>query len=150
MKLATLLAVIFLLSASGVFAQDKSTEPAKKAAESWLALIDKADYAASYDQAAGMFKSAISKADWQQKIKVVRDPLGQVLSRKLKSAQYTTSLPGAPDGQYVVIQYDTSFENKKSAVKQLCPCSTKTGRGTCRDISFVSRLQSSSAVPALV
>ena len=36
-------------------------------------------------------------------------------SRKLKGAQYKTSLPGAPDGEYVVIQYDTSFENKRSA-----------------------------------
>jgi hypothetical protein len=32
-------------------------------------------------------------------------------SRKLKSATYKTSLPVAPDGQYVVIQYDSSFEH---------------------------------------
>jgi Protein of unknown function (DUF4019) len=51
----------------------------------------------------------------------VRDPLGKVLSRTLKSATYTTSLPGAPDGEYVVIQYDTSFEHKKSAVETITP-----------------------------
>jgi hypothetical protein len=128
MKRAILLTVILLLVVGSTLAQETSTEPGKKAAESWLALVDKADYAASYDQAAGMFKSAIGKADWQQKIKAARDPLGKVLSRKLKSAQYTTSLPGAPDGQYVVMQYDTSFENKKSAVETIVPMLDKDGQ----------------------
>src|SRR3954468_21398387 len=128
MKRASLLVIVFFLSVSCVFAQDKSTESGRKAAESWLAVVDKGDFAASYDQAAEMFKSAISKADWQQKIKAVRDPLGKVSSRKLKSAQYTTSLPGAPDGEYVVIQYDTSFENKKSAVETIMPMLDKDGQ----------------------
>jgi len=28
-----------------------------------------------------------------------------------------TEMPGAPDGQYVVMQFDTSFTNKKTAVE---------------------------------
>jgi hypothetical protein len=32
-------------------------------------------------------------------MKSVRKPLGQNLSRKVKSKQYHTSLPGAPDGE---------------------------------------------------
>ena len=35
-------------------AQDKN-EAAKKGAESWLAVVDKGDYAASYDEAASTF-----------------------------------------------------------------------------------------------
>ena len=31
------------------------------------------------------------------------------------------SLPGAPDGEYVVIQYATTFENKKSAIETITP-----------------------------
>jgi hypothetical protein len=31
------------------------------------------------------------------------------------------SLPGAPDGEYVVIQFATSFENKKSAIETVTP-----------------------------
>jgi hypothetical protein len=30
-------------------------------------------------------------------------------------------LPGAPDGEYVVIQFETSFENKKSAIETVTP-----------------------------
>ncbi len=39
-----------------------------------------------------------------------------------------TSLPGAPDGEYVVIQIQTSFENKKSAVETITPMLDKDGR----------------------
>ncbi len=39
----------------------------------------------------------------------------------MKSKQYATSLPGAPDGQYVVIQYKTAFENKKAGVETITP-----------------------------
>jgi hypothetical protein len=58
----------------------------------------------------------------------VREPLGKVISRKLQSAQFTKSLPGAPDGQYVVIRYDTSFSNKQSAVETITPMLDKDGQ----------------------
>ncbi len=51
----------------------------------------------------------------------MRKPLGKVLSRKVINSTYTTSLPGAPDGQYVVIQFETSFENKRNAVETVTP-----------------------------
>ena len=114
------LAVVLLLglwSVPFVVAQDKNSEAGQKAADHWLAVVDKGDYAASYERASSLFKSAVSKDDWVQKVKAVRDPLGKVISRKLQSAQYTTTIPGAPDGEYVVCQYQTSFENKKSAIE---------------------------------
>ena len=46
-----------------------------------------------------------------------RKPLGSLVSRKLKTAQPTTHLPGAPAGQYVVLQFDTSFAEKKAAIE---------------------------------
>ena len=58
----------------------------------------------------------------------VRKPLGRVLSRKLKTATFETSIPAAPDGQYVVIQYDTSFENKKAAVETVTPMLDDDGK----------------------
>ena len=51
----------------------------------------------------------------------IRRPLGAVLTRKLKSKTYATELPGAPDGQYVVIQFDTAFQNKRVAVETVPP-----------------------------
>jgi hypothetical protein len=44
-----------------------------------------------------------------------------VIARKLKSRTYREQLPGAPDGKYVVILYDTTFENKKDALETITP-----------------------------
>ena len=38
-------------------------------------------------------------------------------------------MPGAPDGQYVVIQFETSFQNKKSAIKTVTPMFEKMAGG---------------------
>jgi hypothetical protein len=119
--------IICSLVGAIAMAQDKN-EAAKKSAESWLAVVDKGDYAASYDEAASIFKLAITKEDWLQKVRAARSPLGKMISRKLKRMQYETTLPGAPDGEYVVVQYDTSFENKRSAVETITPTLDKDGQ----------------------
>jgi hypothetical protein len=48
-------------------------------------------------------------------------------SRKVVSSEYSKTLPGAPDGEYVVIQFDASFENKKAAVETLTSMKDKAG-----------------------
>ena len=50
-----------------------------------------------------------------------------VVKRTLKSKQYATELPGAPDGRYVVIQFETSFANKRSAVETVTPMKQDDG-----------------------
>ena len=49
----------------------------------------------------------------------MRPPLGQLRSRKVKSLEYTETLPGAPDGKYVVITNETEFEKKVSAIETI-------------------------------
>jgi hypothetical protein len=105
----------------GVCAGDKPEDAAQAAAESWLTLVDAGDYAGSWEQAAKVFKGAVKQADWSQMAGGVRNPLGKLVSRKLKSREYAERLPGAPDGRYVVIQYDTVFEHKASAVETVTP-----------------------------
>ena len=106
----------------------EAEESAVKAAENWLALVDAGKYEVSWNEAAGFFKNAVSKQDWQKQMEAFRQPLGALISRKLKSKQYAKTLPGAPDGEYVVIQFETSFENKKSAVETVTPMMDKDGQ----------------------
>ena len=128
MRKVALLGVMLIMAASVAVAQNAKTDAAQKNGESWLALVDQGDYAASYDQASSMFKSALTKEKWVDTSKAVRSPLGKLVSRKLQNAQYTTQLPGAPDGQYVVVQYQTSFENKKEAVETVIMQLDKDGQ----------------------
>jgi len=90
-------------------------------AQAWLALLDEGKIEQSWDQAAKPLKAAITRDKWATSIKSLRQPLGKVTSRKLISATYATSLPGAADGQYVVIQFKTGFDNKPDAVETVTP-----------------------------
>ncbi len=90
---------------------------AQSAASAWLKKLDAADYAATWHAAAALFKGAVSAQAWQQAAQQVRGPLGALRQRADKSISFTRALPGVPDGQYVVIQFDTRFENKASSVE---------------------------------
>jgi hypothetical protein len=70
----------------------------------------------------------VSQSQWKSSLNSVRKPLGSLVSRKLKSAKYSKTLPGAPDGEYVVLQFTTSFENKKGAVETITPMLDKGGK----------------------
>ncbi len=94
---------------------------AQKSAEQWLALIDAGNYAESWKTASGLFQAAVPQEQWERKVAAVRQPLGNLVARQLKGAQYAKSLPGAPDGNYVVFQFDTAFANKQAAVETITP-----------------------------
>jgi hypothetical protein len=116
MQMMTALMVMWL-AATGQAVEDR----AEASAEAWLELVDAERYGDSWDEAAAFVRGAVSKEDWGRSIGGARRPLGDVVSRTVKSRTYTETLPGAPDGRYVVIQYDTVFENKRRAVETITP-----------------------------
>jgi hypothetical protein len=127
-KFAAGVAIVIALTAGVSTAADSGKEKAAvAAAEKWLATIDEGDYSQSWKEAADYFKAAVSREQWEQSLQAVRKPFGKIISRKVKSATFTTTLPGAPDGEYVIIQFDTSFEHKKSAVETVTPMREKDG-----------------------
>ena len=119
---------IIAVSANLSWGAAKPEVEAQKAAEQWLALVDAGKFAESWDTAAAYFKAAVSKDKWESSLVAVRKPLGDLVSRKLKSAKFTKTLPGAPDGEYVVLQFDTSFSNKKAALETITPLLDKDGK----------------------
>ncbi len=127
-KRALIIGLAFALAASVASAADSdAVAKAKVSASAWLALADAGSYGATWDEAAAVFKAAITKADWEKALKGVRSQLGALTSRTLKSATFTKTLPGAPDGEYVVIQFDTKFANKAAAVETVTPTREKDG-----------------------
>jgi hypothetical protein len=96
---------------------DKTKEEVVNDAKEWLGLIYDNNYSQSWDNAASLFQNAISKEQWTQQLSGIVPPLGKVISRDLISSEYHTTLPGAPDGEYIVIQFKTSFENKNESIE---------------------------------
>ena len=119
----------FLLAVPGLGADPAADAVTKgqAAVESWLTFADAGKYGESWDAGASMFQSAITRAAWEKAMNDARRPLGAVKSRKLKSATFATSLPEAPAGEYVIVQYDTVFEGSPGAVETVTAAHEKNG-----------------------
>ena len=111
-----------------VEANPAAEREAIRAANFWLALVDAGNYAQSWEMAADYFKAAVQQEEWVESLTATRKPLGSATYRTLKYMNYSTTLPGAPDGEYLVIQFTTYFENKKPAIETITPMRDKDGK----------------------
>jgi hypothetical protein len=96
-----------------------AADPYNDAAQAWLSWVDHGQYAESWAAAGAYFRAAITKPAWEQAVKAARDPLGALKIRSLESETATNTLPGAPDGQYEVLRFQSAFANKAAAVEIL-------------------------------
>lgn len=104
-----------------------ATDEGIAASNSWLEVVDAKRYGDSWEQACAYFRDLVPKERWERQVAGVRGPLGPVLSREVASAEYTTKLPGAPDGEYVVVQYRTKFQDKADAIETVTPMRDQDG-----------------------
>jgi hypothetical protein len=131
-SISLLLACVLLVACAQ---EDKQATPqpvaggqtAVQSAETWLALVDDGKYGESWDQAASGFKGSLPRDKWVEMLGGSRPSFGKVLQRTVKTQSPTTSLPGAPDGEYVVIQFETKFEHKAGAIETITPSKEKDG-----------------------
>ena len=107
---------------------NEAERAAVAAAQNWLALLDRGRYAETWQQAGPVFQAAVAEGDSVATLGNDRRLLGELLSRKLKSGKLTKELPGAPDGPYVVMEFETSFANRKAAVETVTFKLEKDGR----------------------
>jgi hypothetical protein len=83
--------------------------------------VDAEQYGQSWEGAAALFRGAVRREQWIQAATAARRPLGELVSRKIRSRQYTEQFPGVPDGEYVVLQYEAVLQDKASAVETVTP-----------------------------
>ena len=100
-------------------ADDEAVGQARTSAKKWLALLDAQDYDGTWAAAGELLKAAVPQEEWSRKMSVTLGPLGKVKSRAVRSSEHSRTMPGAPDGEYVVIQFDTSFESKQTALENV-------------------------------
>jgi hypothetical protein len=116
-KVLTLAGILIAVQA---FAADPAADAVMKGqavVDAWLTQTDAGKYGESWEAAASVFKSAVTRAAWEKAMNDSRKPLGAVKSRKLKSATFSTSIPQAPPGEYVIVQYDSVFDGLQGAVE---------------------------------
>jgi hypothetical protein len=132
MKYPSAVPILAVLALAGLVSCSSPETKAKEsaavaAAEAWLKLTDAGDAAGSWEASAEFFRKAVTREQWAQSLTIARAPLGPLVNRTVKGSKYTTRLPGAPDGEYVVISFDASFSNKQSAVETVTPMLDKDG-----------------------
>lgn len=111
-----LLFILTLITSSLVLAGSSN---GSSAAKDWLTIVDSGNYTKSWQEADAFFQTTLSESKWDGALKGIRAPLGKVISRTEISSKQLSSLPGVPDGEYLIIQYKTTFENKESAQETL-------------------------------
>ncbi len=104
--------------ATDAAAQAVATDPAgQRIAQQWLAIVDKGRWQDSWAGAGATFRGAVTADRWAAQVAPVREPLGAVTSRGLLRATATDKLPGAPAGEYQVVEFRTDFANRTGAVE---------------------------------
>lgn len=109
-------------------AEDLDVRPAMAAATEWLGLVDAGRFADSWQEAAAPIREAVTRPQWEKALVQARAALGAFVSRKVMSATYTRRLPDAPPGEYVVIQYQSRYENRPIATETVTPAREADGR----------------------
>lgn len=92
-----------------------AASPAAQAARRFLELVDREDWAASWDATGEPFKSVNTPTIWAETSKKVRPPLGALRSRVLIADEW---VPAPPEG-YRIARFRSSFANRPEAVETL-------------------------------
>lgn len=88
-----------------------------QAALEWAKLLDSQRWGESWKASGTLLRSQVSEAAWMSTVRPLRLQLGAVSSRKVVMVSNTRSLPGAPDGDYKIILFETDFATKKGAAE---------------------------------
>jgi hypothetical protein len=90
---------------------------ASAAADAWLARLDADDIDGSWEGTSSLFRRLVDQAQWRASVDKVRSIFGRTLHRELGDTRHTTTVPGAPDGEYVILEYAAGLERKQEAVE---------------------------------
>lgn len=92
---------------------------AQRQALGFLGYLDQGRFADSYAYTGMLIRAQLDRDAFSTQIQKTRVGTGALQSRELIDAGYTTTVSGAPEGQYVVLHYHASFANRQDAVETL-------------------------------
>jgi hypothetical protein len=79
-------------------------------ARQWLVVLDDGDYGRGWQEAGAAMKDHQTAAGWTAATKAVREPMGAMASRNLKSIELVRQ-------DQAVVRYDSVFAHKAAAVE---------------------------------
>jgi Protein of unknown function (DUF4019) len=92
-------------------------QAAERQALGFLGYLDNGRFADSYAYTGLLIRSSLDQQTYASKVGNARAGVGALQGRDLIDASYATSVPGAPEGQYVILHYHASFANRPDVVE---------------------------------
>jgi hypothetical protein len=109
-------------------ADNDAVKGATEATDHWLAIVDSGKLADSWKDTAEVIKLGVTETQWVVDLDAIRVKVGKTTMRELKTAQFSTTLRGAPlTGEYVTILYLTKFANAPLAMETVVLTKEKDG-----------------------
>ncbi|MBE0502269.1 MAG: DUF4019 domain-containing protein [Desulfuromonadales bacterium] len=90
---------------------------ATTAAFEFLQRIDNNDFEEARKEGAALLKERETLIGWVEKLRGVRNSLGSVIERKQIEVSYSTSAKDSPDGEYVMLTFNSQYQ-KRVAVSE--------------------------------
>jgi len=90
-----------------------------EAGAKWLALLDAGKFGTAWDVSSAHLKSVVTRQKWVTEIGKARKPLGKLTTRKAERFARAHSLPDAPEGDYSIVEFESTYANGKRATEQV-------------------------------
>lgn len=88
---------------------------ATTAATRFLQLIDANQFAESWQDSASLLQEKVPEQKWVEQLRKTREVAGPLVTRKQTSISYSTSAKDSPEGEYILIMYESAFKAKADA-----------------------------------
>ncbi len=86
-------------------------------ADSFLILLDQGRYDDAWHAMSAHFQSLNNQGQWQSRQQTIHAAYGVLSSRQLRRISYRQSYSLSPDGQYVLVQFQSSYTNKADTIE---------------------------------
>lgn len=117
--LALLTLALIFIPAMNKTPDEETSIRATDAAVKFLYLIDNGEYGQSWEVASAHLQETISKEEWEKKLEEVRGAIGSVTERVKDDVTYLEAAGDMPEGEYVVIRFNTSFSERKFMIENV-------------------------------
>lgn len=124
-----LVAIFLLLLYTNTAYAEKSDilEKVESSARSWLGLVDRGQYTESWGNSSPLLRAKTPETEWIKSLTAIRSSRGTMNTRYIATASTAKSLSGFPDGDYVILQFYTTFTEKGLILETVALAKTQDG-----------------------
>lgn len=113
------LLILLTLISLPAWAAPTGEQQALASAGSFLKLVDARQYPKAYLSFSKFAQKAATQETFINAMRTVQGQIGNQTSRKVLAKNFVHEIPGAPKGDYWIIDYDTNFSKKGPSVERV-------------------------------